>query len=95
MEDSGGFHFKTWFQTCNVTQARDYVDLLKNELKALEESSSRIDQVTINIMNEQIVEVYIHATDLTSYKTAISAITRYIDIISRTFRLTEQESPYK
>lgn len=91
MDELGDFHFKTWFETCNATQAREYVDLLKCELRSLENSSSRINHVEIKNTRDNLVEAYFHAEDITSYKAAISAITRYIDIISKTFRLTHQD----
>lgn len=78
------------FEITNGTQFNSIIDILEFELQNLSNSSSKINYFEINPVENNKVNIYIKTVDFISFKIAMNAILKYIEIIKKTIKIIDR-----
>lgn len=84
--------FRSQFTFPSSLLASLYRDILSLELKALAHHSTRISDFEIEVMGDASLVIRFTASDFIAYKTAISSLVRYLDVMERILDLIDTNS---
>ncbi|MHA1679856.1 MAG: hypothetical protein ACTSUE_02535 [Promethearchaeota archaeon] len=79
--------FTSRFFSCDETVVKLYRDILDLELSKLGEFSNRVTSVSIEIVNLTELVITVEATDFIAFKTAVTSLLRYMEVITGTLDL--------